>query len=187
MKPEYLNDDDLEKAAPGLSKLKNENPFRVPENYCESLAEDVQKKIHAFADLERMNKENPFQVPENYFSALPTLVQQRIIDGKKKRPVFGKWISISLRPKYALAFAAVIILLIFGIKYITKPTTLHAPEKYLSMEELQSSSYLAELDESMLIDVLEQQTNSDEVNDNDTLEQYLMDNGIDISQIENNL
>ncbi len=38
---------DLEKIAPELSKLKNENPFRVPEGYFDDFAARLQSKIEA--------------------------------------------------------------------------------------------------------------------------------------------
>lgn len=187
MKPDYLNDDEPEKNAPGLSKLKKENPFSIPENYFESLADNIQQKIQAIPDLERTKKENPFLVPPDYFDALPTTIQQRIVDSKKKERVFGEWISFALRPKYALAFASIVILLVFGIRYIRKQTILETPEKYITLEDLQNSTYVAELDESMLIELIEQQNKNNSVQEDNSIEQYLIDNGIEVAQIENHL
>ena len=187
MKPDYLNDDELEKTAPGLSKLKKENPFVVPENYFESLAENIQQKINAVPDLERMKKDNPFFVPPGYFDSLPSTVQQRIIDRKKQNNVFGEWISIAFRPKYTLALASIIILLFFGIRYLTTPAIPENLEKYITLEDLQNFSYVAELDENMLIELLEQQNKNNVLEEDKSIEQYLIDNGIDVSQIENHL
>ncbi|MCX6292126.1 MAG: hypothetical protein NT126_10220 [Bacteroidetes bacterium] len=187
MKPDLLSDDELEKLAPELSKIKKENPFRVPENYFDSLAGEIQHKISELPDLERMNKKNPFAVPEGYFDSLPSLVQQRIIDAKNKKSIFGEWISISLRPKYALAVVMVIILCIAGIRYLSKPVKVESPDNYLSCDDIQNSSYLATMDESTLVEALELQSGSTEVNENAGMEQYLIDNDIDISQLENHL
>src|SRR5436853_7680437 len=117
MKPDYLNDDELEKMAPKLSKLKRENPFRVPDNYFDSLADNIQQKINALPHLEKMSNENPFAVPEGYFDSLPTAIQHRIVEEKEKRRTSGEWIAILYRPKY-LAAAILVAFAIFGIKYL---------------------------------------------------------------------
>ena len=192
MTPEYFKDNesdpDFSKEAPGLYKISKENPFRVPDNYFDSLADNIQQKINALPDLERMNRENPFSVPDSYFETLPTAIQQRIIDGKNKRSVAAEWISIVLRPKYTLALATFIILLVFGIKYLTKPGSFESPDNFLSCEEVQNSSYFSDLDESILVDVLEnEQTKNPGIREDNSMEQYLLDNDIDISQLENRL
>jgi len=181
MKPEFLNDDELENTAPGLSKMKKENPFRIPENYFDSLAENIQKKISETSDLERMSKENPFQVPENYFESLPYSVSEKIAIKKNKS------ISISWKPKYAYAVAAVIIVVILGIKYFNRDITPNKIENYVTIEDLQSSAYLAEVDESILIEQLELQNQSNQVSDDNSIEQYLIDNNIDVNQIADHL
>ncbi len=185
MKPDFLNDDELDKPGPELSKIKKENPFKVPENYFDSLTNNIQQKINALTDFEKTSLENPFKVPEGYFDSLPTAIQQRIVDQKRK-PVFGEWISKVFRPKYVLAFASIIVLLIVGIKYFTKSSLTDPQDNHFSCEEIKSSSYIADVDESMLIDILEQE-NKGTVKDDNSIEQYLIDNDIDISQLENHL
>lgn len=187
MTPDNLSDDELKKLAPGLSKLKNENPFRVPDNYFDSLPDTIQQKINALPDLERMNKENPFSVPEGYFDSLPMNIQQRIVDEKKKKSIFGEWLSISFRPKYALAFVTVVLLALFGIMYLMKPKTVEAPDNYVSCEDVKNSSCFNDIDESTLVEILEHQDKNANVKEDNSIEQYLMDNDIDISQLENHL
>ncbi len=188
MTPEYLSDDELEKLAPGLSKLKKENPFRVPDNYFDSLADNIQQKINALPDLERMNKENPFSVPEGYFNSLPTVIQQRIVTEKNRKTVFGEWIAILLRPRVTFATVAVLVLLVFGVKYLTRTTVVNAPDNFLSCDDLKNSSYLIDMDESILVDALETEQNKNSgVKEDNSMEQYLMDNDIDISQLEKRL
>ena len=184
MKPDYLSDDELEK---GLSKLKKENPFTVPENYFDSLADNIQQTIDALPNLEKTNPGvSGFEIPGGYFDSLPGIIQQRIADHKKKN-IFEKWIVIFLQPKYSLSLATFIILLIFGLKYFTKSTQTESSNDPLSYNEMINSGYISELDESILIDILEDENKNENVKEDNSLEQYLIDNDIDISQLENRL
>lgn len=187
MKPDHLNNEELEKRIPGLAEAKQANQFNVPDRYFESLSADIIKKIDALPDLEKLNKANPFAVPGGYFDSLPTTIQQRIIDKKKRKSIFEEWASIAFRPKYALAFAAVIILFIFGIRFMMKPSVLPKEENEISLEEIQNSNYLAELDESVMVEILEQQNMAAGTTEDSSLEQYLMDNNVEVSQIEKQL
>jgi hypothetical protein len=184
MKPDYLNDDKL----PGeLSKLKKENPFIVPANYFDSLAGNVQQKIDALPDLEKTSPGfSGFRVPDGYFDSLPMAVQQRIADAKKKN-IFEEWIAVVLLPKFSLSLSIFIILLIFGIKYFTKTAGTKSSTDALSYNEIINSEYVSELDESVLIDILEDENRNESVNEDNSLEQYLIDNDVDISQLENRL
>ncbi len=186
MRPDYLNDDESENPTPGFSNVNKKNPFIVPENYFDSLADNIQAKINALPDVEKMSRENLFRVPEGHFDSLPSSVQQRIMDGKKKN-MLEEWISIALRPKYSVSFAILVIVAIFGIKYFLKPTTSEKPGSSLSYNEVMNSEYIAQLDEASLIDMLEQEDKDNGVKEDNSLEQYLMDNDLDISQIEDHL
>ena len=84
MKSKYFNDDDLENMAPGLSEVKKENSFKVPEDYFVGLPTSILQKIEALPDLEKLNKANPYQVPDGYFDSIPSAVQQRIIEDRRR-------------------------------------------------------------------------------------------------------
>lgn len=187
MKSANFSDDELEKRTNGLSELKKENPFKVPDQYFDSLPNQIMDKIETLPDLQRINKTNPYRVPEGYFDSIPASVQQRILEEKNKKSIFRGLTSISFLPKYSLALAVIIVLVIFGIKFFTKPSTLKAPENYFSLEEIQNSACFAELDEATLVDALRQQNNTITTPVDNSIEQYLIDNNIDISQIENRL
>ena len=139
MTTDFLNDDELKEQAPSLSGMKKENPFAVPDNYFDSLAENTMQKIQSIPDLERMQKENPFHVPEGYFDSLPSDIQQRIYENKKAG-FFREWFSTFFQPRYSLAYATIIILVIFGIKYLAKPSDVTDPDSYLTCEEVKNSS-----------------------------------------------
>src|SRR3954466_3992820 len=106
MKEQFDNDDELRKMAPRLSELKRENPFKVPDDYFDSLGRSIQQQIQSLPDFEKVAAKNPFKVPVGYFDSLPTIIQQRIIDEKSKGIAWREVVaSIFSRPKYALAFA----------------------------------------------------------------------------------
>jgi len=172
---------------PLLSKISRENPFRVPADYFDMLPEEILKRIDSIPDFESSG-ENPFRVPEGYFDSLPTVIQHRITEQNKKRSRIPGWASLLLRPRLSLALAALIILLVFGIRYFTRTTTIVAQENSVSSEEIQNSICFSDLDESVMIDALEQQPNKNmNTKDDNSLEQYLIDNDVDISQLENHL
>jgi hypothetical protein len=183
MKSGYLNDDELPE---GLSNLKKENPFRVPDDYFDSLEDHVMQKISTIPDVEKMSRENVFNIPDRYFDSLPSSIHQRIADEKKKS-IFEEWIAIVLEPKYSLALATFIILAIFGIKYFTRPVVVESPDNMLSYADVRNSGFITEMDESTLVDMLEQENNNDTLKEDSGMEQYLLDNDIDISQLENRL
>src|SRR3954466_12085224 len=106
MKEQFDNDDELRKMAPRLSELKRENPFKVPDDYFDSLGRSIQHQIQSLPDFEKTAAKNHFKVPEGYFDSLPTIIQQRIIDEKSKRISLREVVaSILFKPKFALAFA----------------------------------------------------------------------------------
>ena len=186
MKPGYFSDEEMEKSTSAFSKLSKENPFVVPSDYFDSLAENIQKKIRSLPDFEKQATQNPFLAPEGYFESLPSTIQQRISDTRNRNTI-GNRIAFIFRPQLSLATAALVIIIIAGILYITRPTVVTAPDNFLSCEEVKNSSYLGDIDESMVIEVLEQQQKSNTVKEDNSLEQYLIDNDIDISQLENRL
>jgi len=189
MNSEYFNyegeDSEIIRKVLGVPEMRS-----VPENYFDSLSENVMQNIAAVPDFEKVSSENPFKVPEGYFDSLPTVIQQRIVEGKNKS-VFEEWIAaLRFKPKYVFAVAAVTILLVFGIKYFTTSPVIEVQNNYLSCEEVKSSSYMNDMDETTLIDVLEQEnksTSKETVKEDNSIEQYLLDNNVDISQLEKRL
>src|SRR5690349_5509472 len=113
MKNGYLNDEEASDAIEGLSGLKKENPFKVPEGYFDSLSGEIVHRINYLPDLEKISKENSFSVPDGYFDTITPAVQERIA-GSRRKSVLQEWISTVLRPKYSLSFAALAVLIFIG-------------------------------------------------------------------------
>jgi hypothetical protein len=178
MTEKFNNDDELRKMAPRLSELKRENPFQVPDSYFDSLADNIQQQIQVLPDFDKVAAQNPFNVPEGYFDSLPTAIQQRIIDERSERISVGRWIaSVLFRPKFAVAFASVAVLLVFSVRYFSRTINVSSTASEISYTDL---------DESVLYDALAEQSNSTTQKD-ESIEDYLIDNHIDVSQLTEHL
>lgn len=109
--------ENLEKLAPHLSKLKKEEPFSLPGDYFDDLASRIQQKC-ADADelreiaplLSEIPKYNPFAVPAGYFDELPLRIQEKCIEARK--PSWIERITWMLRPAFAIPAAVVVIALV---------------------------------------------------------------------------
>ena len=187
-----FSDEDLEKSAPLLFNLKknmsSEAGFSTPPNYFDSFSSEVMKKIESLPDFESQAYINPFKTPESYFDSLPTIIQQRIIDQKKRKSIWGTIAEIisSPLPKYSLAFASIFLIVFFSIKYFTRTIHVEYVQDTQSPEQLESI-YLSQIDESVLWDAYtEQQVIADDAQQNE-IEDYLIENNIDLNLISEHL
>jgi hypothetical protein len=187
MENSFYSDNELRKMAPRLSELKRENSFKVPDEYFDSLSRSIQQQIQSLPDFEKTADKNHFKVPEGYFDSLPTTIQQRIIDGKKKRISWGQIVDgIFFKPKFILALASAALLVVFSVKYFSRAITVQPVVAEISVSDLSNSTYLADIDESLLADVVAVQTTSGGEKDA-SLEDYLIENNIDINQLTEHL
>lgn len=185
-------EENLEKLAPSLFKIQQElkpvpqgSPFKVPAHYFENLGKEVMDRIASLPDFNSVSAENPFRVPEGYFAQLPSLVQDRIAVRKSIAEKVREWISgIHFTPKYALAFASVLILLFLGIRFVNRTITVDYSNRFVAETELESE-YLFLLDESILADALESE--SPEAAAEEGLEDYLLENDFDLNSITDQL
>jgi len=67
-------EDDWKKEAPHLASLQRLNPFTVPENYFETLPEEVESRIV----LETLSIQPNWEVPQGYFDNLGADIETRI-------------------------------------------------------------------------------------------------------------
>jgi hypothetical protein len=186
MKESFDSDNELRKMAPRLSELKRENPFAVPDDYFDSLSRSIQQQIQSLPDFEKTAAKEHFKVPEGYFDSLPTTIQQRIIDEKKKRISWGEIVDgIFFRPKFALALASIAILIVFGVKYFNRPINVEPVVAEISASDISNSTYLADIDELLLVNAVALQISIEEKDG--SLENYLIENNIDINQLTEHL
>ena len=185
--------DELKDLAPHLFKLGRQNPFVVPQNYFEQLPSLIESKIiqeEVFAPiLSEIKKENPFQVPQNYFHSLSTIIQERITNEKE-----AWWIQylnllrqVFLNPRLTLALGIVVILVTVGVNKFNDSPVSPARMEPLTFEDVSNSHYLNEIDEETLIETINSQEVSSSENNNQTsdIENYLIDNNVDVALITN--
>ena len=180
---EMLNDEELEKLAPSLFGMKRESPFKVPEGYFDSLADNMILQIQNLPDFESVAKENHFVIPGGYFDSLPTIIQERIIAGTARKFSITEWILQNFfQPKYILAFASVALIVVFGARYMTRTISVDYYSS-LTIAEISNSGYLADIDENLIVEQLGSlslnNTNSSDKGDED----YLIDNDIDLNTL----
>ena len=190
-------EDDLDNMAPilagikkGMAEGQSGNPFATPAGYFESLNSNMMEKIESLPDFETTSSENPFKVPAGYFDSLPTIVQQRIIDVDSKGISFSGWISGILSrpaPKYALAFASIALVVLLSTLYFTRTVSVEYATQQAPESEQLDAAYLQQLDESDLADLYAQQTSQETDSQEEGMENYLLDNDIDMNSITDQL
>lgn len=73
--------------------------------------------------LNEMKREDGCTTPHNYFKELPNRVFARIAEEKQRPIQAASWIRSLLKPRYAIALASVLILIVAGVWYsgVQKP------------------------------------------------------------------
>lgn len=147
-------------------KLVN-NSFSVPENYFENLPHVVASKIEPVSI-----KSESFNVPENYFNELTVKIQSKIY--KKEESIFEKIQRFIFTPKYSLALAALITIVIAStLLFKSENVTIESynPKTLAQLSEQSIGNYLSEED------ILEELTKSENSDATSTeIEQMVLDN-----------
>jgi len=194
-----------ENEAPQLAKLKKSNPFTVPSNYFEELNERINQSVF-ISSLER-NEQGGFHIPENYFESLENQITSRIAleqfkDGnqegfavpngyfeKLQQNIAAqttekkKTVRLWNQPLFKYAVAACLV--------IASTTGWFANEHYQSKQlrktELAKEQMLYDIDESVIMEYMQEAQNVKTASFTDTeMENYILDN-FSTSDLSNNL
>ena len=183
-----IEDTNFENEFSSLNGMNAINPFQVPDHYFEELPDKIMSSINSLPDFESVSKVNPFTVPENYFEKLPVTISERIHDEALHANPLTGWIRIFSRPKFSLALASFILVLFVSIRFFRQTIHITIPDQEISMVEIENSIYSDDVDESLLVDELDQLASvNTTTKDEDGYIQYLMENDIDVNLIENKL
>ena len=163
MKPESQNEEDLKDLAPFLSEMR---------------------------------KENHFPVPGGYFEMLPSMIQERCVEATRNpgitlwKLLLGQIREVFSGPAPALAFIALIVVFLVVVPRFQLQTEEPNPMAYsISAEDLNTANVLNTIDEETLIEALPEQ-NPASIQDTDPdadIQDYLINNHVDVSQITNEL
>lgn len=142
--------------------------------------------------LNAMGKGNSFKVPDGYFEELPSKVISHIAEEKGKKS--GVVISI-FKPQMAIAASVLFIGLLVASQAIFNKNEVTITE-YASAEDVFeqfTDEELALLEEDLFLEsmmtevMLEDDIPFEELEDEDAIIHYLMQNNVDISTIANDL
>ncbi|MFD0939436.1 hypothetical protein [Pedobacter boryungensis] len=160
------------------SLTQKENPgFTVPQNYFEELGTEIESRI-AVDQLYELAKSDGFKTPANYFDKLNADILSKTSGTVQKTKVVRLWQTDFM--KYAAA-ACFILLTASGL-YFNQQNTLQENRT----SELASEQMLYDIDESVIIDhIQESQTASTSASDTE-MENYILDH-FSSSDLSNNL
>src|ERR1017187_977111 len=207
------NHDNLSEIAPTLAAIPKVNPYEVPMNYFDNLEEFISKNVLA-TRLEAFPKENPFEVPAFYFEALPLMIEKRIaglqLEGIPKENPFEvpmgyferldsaiidhvlasqkkkgfEWKGIFSTPKYAVSFVTMVL----AVFFVFKVSTVNRMDKYsFTEQEIANSGEINDIDEGTIIETLYSDNKTNALPKQKDIENYLLDNDVDESQITGQL
>jgi hypothetical protein len=154
--------------------------FSVPENYFEALSKNISDKVQSIPNLNSVPKENVFEVPDGYFAQLENSIRENV--SSQATPVYAQVEQWFRRPKLVLVYASVAAVMIVTSVYFLN--TNHAvTEKDISFNDIYSSDIVSELDETALAALLDEPSASTSTQ----LEDYVIDNNIDVSTLTEEL
>ena len=135
--------------------------------------------------LSQIEKKNPFEVPKGYFDELPSIIQEVCVKSQKK----SIWLEIFIfikNPRFSISFGVLVLIAVMLFQYFPDKSVQNMAVVSISAKDISESELLATVDENTLIESLpelEPQT----LNLKAEIEDYLIDNNVDISGVEGNL
>ena len=157
------------------------NPFEVPSCYFEELPGKISAQLNSLPDFEKTSVVNPFKVPTNYFENLSEEISRKL---NTKNQKVHSCIDRLFRPRIAIPVAFATIVIIAGLFFYKQRVNSLPIQEEFTVEDLNNSYFLETIDEGLIADALDNQKIDTLYDD---YEQYLIDNNIEISQIENAL
>src|ERR1035441_7878935 len=175
------NHDNLSEIAPTLAAIPKVNPYEVPMNYFDNLEEFISKNVLA-TSLEAIPKENPFEVPTGYFERLDSEIIDNVLASQKKKGF--EWKGIFSTPKYAVSFVTMVL----AVFFVFKVSTVNRMDKYsFTEQEIANSGEINDIDEGTIIETLYSDNKTNALPKQKDIENYLLDNDVDESQITGQL
>lgn len=161
----------------GLMQKENQG-FTIPQNYFEDLGTQIESRI-ALDQLKTLVQNDGFKTPANYFDKLNADILSKTSGTAQKTKVVRLWHTDFM--KYASA-ACFILLTASGL-YINQQNTL----KETRTDELASEQMLYDIDESVIIDHIQESQAATTTSASDTeMENYIL-NHFSSSDLSNNL
>lgn len=161
----------------GLMQKENQG-FAVPQNYFEELSSQIESRI-AIEQFSALAKAEGFKTPPAYFEQLQANILSKTSEVPQKTKVFRLWHSDLM--KYASA--ACFILLSAAMLYVNEQQTV----KQNRVSELANEQMLYDIDESVIIEHIQESQTAQTTSASDTeMESYILNN-FSSNDISNNL
>jgi hypothetical protein len=135
--------------------------------------------------LSKIEKRNSFDVPPGYFDALPSIIQEACIQSRKESILLRLQVYI-LRPRMLVSFCVLLVFAFFVYRYLPKNSTQNLAMTNISASDISETDLLISMDESILIESLPD-IEFETQNTKTEIEDYLIDNNIDLSGIAGSL
>ena len=156
--------------------------FSVPENYFEMLNENISDKVRSIPNLASVPKENVFEIPDGYFVHLQNAIRENVSSQTEVvNAHVEQWFR---RPKLVVSFATVLVLVIAVSSYFLSNINTPVTEKDISFNDIYASDYVCELDETSLAALIDEPASTPS---STQLEDYMIDNNIDLSTLTDEL
>eukprot|EP00388_Colpodella_angusta_P023670 GDKJ01061055.1.p1 GENE.GDKJ01061055.1~~GDKJ01061055.1.p1 ORF type:complete len:208 (-),score=6.28 GDKJ01061055.1:55-678(-) len=157
--------------------LKENQGFTVPENYFNELSQQIESKIATEKLLNFTANESGFKVPDQYFDQLSANILSKTTSVPKTK-VVRLWHSDLVR----YASAACFILLVASGLYVKEQNNV----KQLRNTELASEHMLYDIDESVIIEHIQETSSANNTATNAEMESYILDH-FSSNDLSNNL
>ena len=176
---------------PSFHKAGSKHPLKADDDYFNSFSDKMQERVKAFEELRteapllsEIPKYNPFDVPEHYFDELPAVIREHCIQQKK-----DGWIDkliLLFRPGFVIPSMMVITLFVACFYYFNNPSK--ESVKTEIAEENTIEEQLQNIDEATILDALTAEVTSENPDtESDHIVDYLIDNNIDETSLNNDL
>ncbi|WP_199141346.1 hypothetical protein [Pedobacter sp. ASV12] len=156
---------------------KEDQGFTVPQNYFEDLAWQIEDRI-ATDQLRTLTATDGFKTPTGYFEKLQADILSQTVASKSKPKTIRLWQSDLMRYVSAACF---IVLTASGL-YLNQQHTIKQNRKI----ELANEQMLYDIDESVIIEHLEEGQNANASASDTEMENYIL-NHFSSSDLSNNL
>ena len=145
--------------------------------------EEIKEEAPVLASIP---KYNPFEVPVDYFEELPTIVQQRAINAKPKT-ILLEWLLLLIKPRFAFPVLTTLLIAVAGINYMNKNADMPKTEV---AEEITTEDQLYNIDEATIIEsvnVNQSNENTTVSGEENNIQNYLLENNVDETNLKNEL
>ena len=185
MKEEF--DDEFRAISPFLANLKKEgkkeDAFKVPQNYFDTLADQIIEKAQA-------KEKQAYPLSKKAIQEAPTVAKPHFLE------LIKEWIESLLQPRYALGFATALVIAVAGWWFVNNrrnsPLPAESEIAQLSHEEIHQyiTENIDDFDEELILKNQELADTEGDINiSDDDIQKYLEENidENDIKELENKL